>query len=336
MNPADIIARAAATVPSRGMPADGVHPLEGSPRQEPRFSPAPGQRQGELPLPSVHRRGAMQTPPAKGRWARRWQRHRTRVRRPLLLLLIAAILTSPLWLWQSDYVSRAGAWLGGVQTRMANNVRMTVDLVSIEGRRRADRRAVEKALGAGRGVSILNFDLEAAKARIESMPWVAGAVVERRLPDTIHVGLTERRPIARWRSGGRTLLVDGDGVVIRTRKPERWAALPLVAGGGAPAAVGRLLEILAAQPKLAKRVASSRRLGKRRWDIVFDNGVVLMLPDTNPAAAWRRFARLEAKHRLLGRGIIAIDLRLPDRIILRAPGALPVLPPRQDGTGRST
>lgn len=332
MNPVDIIARAAATVPARA----GAGRHASSSRQEPRFAGTPAQRQGELALPPVRWCGGSPAHPAKGRWARRWQRHRERLRRPLRRLLAVAVLTSPLWLWQAGHLDRAEAWVAAAQARLASAVQLTLGQVRIEGRRRADRQAIERALGARRGTPILDFDLEEAKARIEALPWVARAVVERRLPDTIYVGVSERRPIARWRSGGRTLLVDGDGVAIRTRRPERWAALPLVAGRGAPVAVGRLLEFLATQPKLAKRVASSRRLGKRRWDIVFDNGVVLMLPQDKPAAAWRRFARLEARHRLLARGLIVIDLRLPDRIILRAPGALPPPPPRQGGPGRST
>ena len=333
MNPVDIIARAAATVPAGAGP--------GSSRLEPRFAgtlvQTQGvQRQGELALPPAGRLGGSQTHPAKGQWARRWQRHRERLRRHLRRLLVAAVLTSPLWLWQAGHLDRAEAWLAAGRARLSSAVQLTLGQVRIEGLRRADRRAIERALGARRGTPILDFDLAGAKVRIEALPWVAQAVVERRLPDTIHVAVSERRPIARWRSGGRTLLVDGDGVAIRTRRPGRWTALPLVAGRGAPDAVGRLLEFLATQPNLAKRVTSSRRLGRRRWDIVFDNGVVLMLPQEEPAAAWRRFARLEARHRLLARGLIVIDLRLPDRIILRVPGALPPAPPRQGGPGRST
>ncbi len=333
MNPADIIARAAATVPSGAR--TGRHAK--ATRQEPRFAgTAAAQRQGELDLPPIRWRGGAQANPVRGRWARRWQRHRDRLRRNLRRLLVVIILTSPLWLWQAGHLDRVETWIAAVQERLAGAVQLTVGQVRIEGRRRADRRAIERALGARRGMPILDFDLVGAKARIEALPWIAQAVVERRLPDTIYVGVSERQPIARWRSGDRTLLVDGDGIAIRARRPERWAALPLIAGPGAPAAIGRLLEFLATQPKLAKRVASSRRLGKRRWDIVFDNGVVLMLPQDKPAAAWRRFARLEARHGLLARGLVVIDLRLPDRIILRAPGALPPPPPRQGGPGRST
>ena len=332
MNPVDIIARAAATVPS----GDGKGRRAQSSRQEPRFAGTPAHRQGELALPPVRWHVGSQAHPAKGRWARRWERHRERLSRILRRILAAALLTSPLWLWQAGHFDRAEAWVVAGQAQLMSTIQLTLGFVRIEGRRRADRQAIERALGARLGTAILDFNLEGAKARIEALPWVARAVVERRLPDTIYVGITERLPIARWHSGGRTLLVDGDGVAIRTRRPGRWAALPLVAGRGAPVAVGRLLEFLATQPKLAKRVASSRRLGKRRWDIVFDNGVVLMLPQDKPAAAWRRFARLEARHNLLARGIIVIDLRLPDRIILRAPGKLPPLPPRQGGPGRST
>ncbi|MHA1537964.1 MAG: cell division protein FtsQ/DivIB [Alphaproteobacteria bacterium] len=314
MNPGDIIVRAAATVPS---PNRRAH------------------RQGELALPPVRRRAGESVLPARSRWARRWQRQRTRLRRNLRMLLLACLLTSPLWLWQAGHLKGVKTWISGTRVQVSSAARLTLARVRIEGRRQASIRAIKQALGARRGTPILDFDLLGAKARIEALPWVARAVVERRLPDTIHVGISERRPIARWRLGGATLLVDADGVAIRTDKLRQWSALPLIAGPGAPAAAGRLLEILARQPRLAKRIVSSRRLGKRRWDIVFDNGVVLMLPQEKPAAAWRRFARLEAKHHLLARGLVVVDLRLADRVILRAPGKLPP-PPQPGGPGRST
>ena len=46
------------------------------------------------------------------------------------------------------------------------------------------------------------------------------------------------------------------------------------------------------------------------------------MPETDPAGAWVQLARLEREHGLLGRDVVAIDLRLPGRLVVRtAPDA---------------
>ena len=50
------------------------------------------------------------------------------------------------------------------------------------------------------------------------------------------------------------------------------------------------------------------------------------LPESDPEAAWRRFARLEREHKLLKQDLLSIDLRIPDQLIVRT---------RADRTGRN-
>jgi len=47
------------------------------------------------------------------------------------------------------------------------------------------------------------------------------------------------------------------------------------------------------------------------------NGVMVNLPESDARASWTRLARLVAEHSLLERDIRAIDLRLPDRLVVR-------------------
>ena len=61
-----------------------------------------------------------------------------------------------------------------------------------------------------------------------------------------------------------------------------------------------------------------------------DRGVQIKLPETDPYRAWQRLARLDARHKLLARDIKAIDMRLPDRLIVE-PGALGTRIARPDG-----
>lgn len=58
-------------------------------------------------------------------------------------------------------------------------------------------------------------------------------------------------------------------------------------------------------------------------NIRMENGVYVRLPEKNPEAAWKRFARLEREHKLLKQDLLSIDLRIPDQLIVRTRGGRP-------------
>ncbi len=104
--------------------------------------------------------------------------------------------------------------------------------------------------------------------------------------------------------------------------------LPLVVGAGAPEAATALLDALAAQPTLKPRVMAAVRVGERRWNLRMKNGTDVMLPEGADAPALARLAELQAADALLDRPLAVVDMRLPDRLVVRpqAPAACP--PPR--------
>ena len=189
--------------------------------------------------------------------------------------------------------------------------------VFVVGREKTPRRVLIDALDVTLGAPLLSFDAEAARRRIEAIGWVREAVVERRFPDTIFLRIEERDPLALWQKNGRLFVIDNDGVVIKGASPQNYALLPVIVGDDAPANAGLLLTVLASEPSLHQRVAAAVRVGGRRWNLRFDNGVDVELPEQNFAAAWRRLAEFERIHQLLARDITAIDLRLPDRLVVR-------------------
>jgi cell division protein FtsQ len=91
---------------------------------------------------------------------------------------------------------------------------LVVTDVKVEGRETTDRETILAALDAGPGTPILAMSPRRAKERLETLPWVRSAVVERRLPDTLYVRLVERKPLALWQHGGKLDLIDREGAVI--------------------------------------------------------------------------------------------------------------------------
>jgi len=246
---------------------------------------------------------------------------------------VLALVTA--WAWQSDAAARHATRLGDRLVHATAVAGLAVNAVYVHGRnltRPADLRA---ALGVTRDAPMLTLNPDRARARIERLPWVARAAVERDLPDIVRISLRERRPMARWQHRGSVQVLDRTGTPVRGAEASRFADLPLVVGPGAPPKTKRLLEILRDEPALAKRVAAAVRVGQRRWNLRMHNDVTIKLPSDAVRDAWARLARLEGRHGLLQRDIRAVDLRLPDQLLVRlAPDAEPYEPsvPRGEAT----
>lgn len=221
------------------------------------------------------------------------------------------------WLDRAGHITAAIDWTDQTTARVSAGFGLTVGEVLVQGRNESDRAAVLYAIGSKRGDAILGFDPKSAKERLEALPWVRQATVERRLPDTIFVRLEERQPLALWQKDGRLSLVDRAGVVIQRSGLERFRQLPLIIGDGAPAHAAALLATLASEPDLLARVSSMTRVSDRRWTLTFDNTVELHLPEQDIGRAWAKFAATERSQGLLNRDIAAVDLRLPDRLVVR-------------------
>lgn len=253
----------------------------------------------------------------------RIRRRRQQQRRVLLAAVSFVTLTgSAAGAWYIGRDGRIAAFTAETQERVARagaDLNLVVESVQVEGRQRADKQAILAALGVSRGTPILAIDLDGAKARLETVPWVRNASIERLLPDTLYVRLTERAPLALWQHRGKFDLVDQDGNVIVNADIGDYPFLPQVVGEGAPAATPDLLKVLTSEPGLQAHVTASVRVGARRWDIHLDNGIVVSLPENNATSAWHRLAALDRSDKLLERNVQAIDMRLPDRLVLRVP-----------------
>jgi cell division protein FtsQ len=205
---------------------------------------------------------------------------------------------------------------------------LTVDDIEVEGRSTTDTATILAALGAHAGTPVLAVNPARAKEQLEALPWVRSATIERRLPGTIYVRLVERTPLAVWQHDGKQELIDRDGTVIPVSDLSRFAKLPTVVGGDqARRGAADLMDLLASEPDLASRVTAAVLVGDRRWNLRVDNAIEVMLPEDDAAGAWARLAKLERTSRLLQRDVQTVDMRLPDRLVMRVNDAAKETPP---------
>ncbi|MFQ5774243.1 MAG: cell division protein FtsQ/DivIB [Kiloniellaceae bacterium] len=245
-------------------------------------------------------------------------------RRAAAAALLAVALGGGGWLWLSGWFGRQATAAGHAVLAATARAGLKVDDVLVEGRDRTRRSAILEALGVARDAPILAFDPHAAKRRLEALRWVREATVERRLPDVVFVRLIEREPLALWQNRGRLAVIDRRGAVVPGARPEAFAQLPLLVGEDAPKYALDLIAMLESEPDLRSRVAAAVRVRGRRWNVRLEGGIDVRLPEDDPAAAWAQLARIQREHGILERDVVAIDLRTPDRLVVRtAPGVVP-------------
>jgi len=166
-------------------------------------------------------------------------------------------------------------------------------------------------------------DVTHIRERLLRFGWVQDARVSRRLPDTLVIDIVERTPSALWQDRQRLALIDSDGVVLDRVKIDNMPDLPLVIGPGANARASQLKAILADAPTMQAQLASATWVGGRRWDLSFQSGEIVALPEGEQAAraALAKFAKADQSNGLLGRGLMRFDLRIPGKMIVRLPRA---------------
>src|SRR5262249_8593817 len=192
------------------------------------------------------------------------------------------------WLITDGWADRQLASLDRAFIATSAELGFTVERVLADGRDETTSSQVLSAVGVRLGDPIFSVDLEAARARLLTLPWVATATIERRLPDTIYVRITETTPLALWQQQQRLHLLGSDGRVIASAPIERFANLLVVVGPDAPEHAGELLDMLATQPELRRRVTAAIRVGGRRWNLRIDNGIEVKLPAERGAAGCAR------------------------------------------------
>jgi len=287
------------------------------------------------------KRGAQ--PPARRPVARRKP-----VRQPLIQRLLARIPVS------EETVKRVATWgitgagvvavvavatwigipgaIGAAAAEQVGRAGLRVEQIEITGLKRMDRMSVYAVALDQQSRAMPLVDLEAVRQKLLRYGWIKDAHVSRRLPDTLLVDIEEREPAAVWQDNGQLTLIDATGVLLEPVSADAIPDLPLVIGPGADRQEASYQQLLAAAPALKPRVKAATWIGNRRWDITFNSGEVLALPEDDAATALVKFAELDGARSLLGRGWLRFDMRDPAKLVARKPGASLAHSVPDDGT----
>ena len=221
--------------------------------------------------------------------------------------------------WFSPYGAKTVATVRAVTSQITDKAHLVLGQVNVEGHIHTSLADVNGALNLAQNMPILSIDLQEAQAKLLALPWVDSVVVERHLPSTLYIRITEKEPIAVWQQNKKYLPLDAHGSPIQDDKTA-LSDLILVVGPDAPKHTPELIEILKKYPDIFARVRSAIRQGERRWDLMLNDasdGLVIALPETEIEAALARLKKADAENHLLNKDLKRIDVRHSDRLITR-------------------
>ena len=220
-------------------------------------------------------------------------------------------------------LSTGGQWPHIVETYgspgdiVANLFGFRVNTVTITGQRELTDARIFAAAGVSDTSSLLFLDCEEAREGLQKLPLVKSAQVRKLFPDTLAITIEERVPYALWQLDGDVSVVAEDGTILDHAVPERFATLPLLVGTGADKRAHEIVSLLEAVPAVGKRVKAATLVAERRWNLALDNGVVVRLPEQGADRALTALLDLEQSGKVLEKDVLAIDMRLPDRVAFR-------------------
>jgi cell division protein FtsQ len=225
------------------------------------------------------------------------------------------------------YVERERFLDGVITASVESGLRLQT--IEVKGRSHTPKSVILAASELALGEPMLTISLAALHERLSTIGWIDEVAVERRMPSTIRIVLTERIPMALLQTEAGHRVIDQTGTIISGADPSVFGHLTVVAGTSAAPNAGPILNILQTEPELFADVWAVTYQSERRWDVHLRNGIRVRLPETDPRTAWSKLAIIDLSKQITNRDLAVIDMRVPDQMIVE-----PNIPVR--GQGRNT
>jgi len=207
--------------------------------------------------------------------------------------------------------------LSDARNAMANSAGFRITTVAINGRKQLSQDEVLAIGGVNGRSSLLFLDAAAVRDQLKANPWIADATVLKFYPNQLQIDIVERTPFALWQRNGKLSIIAEDGAVLEPYVTRRFLSLPLVVGKGAETRARDFLALLAHYPHVNSVTKAAILVGERRWNLRTRDGLDIRLPENDVGNALAALSKLDKEDHLFSRDIIAVDMRLPDRLTVQ-------------------
>jgi cell division protein FtsQ len=164
--------------------------------------------------------------------------------------------------------------------------------------------------------SIFNIDLSLIYNKIKQNSWVKEVSIERVLPNIIKIKILENQPIAIWQNKKNNKLITANGDIIYDGNVNDFKNdFPIIKGNKSKENISSILEILETNQNFYENIWSLTFINERRWDLHFNQGLVVRLPSKDIKKAWEKIIKLHKNYNVLNLKLTEIDLRNPKQIL---------------------
>jgi cell division protein FtsQ len=243
----------------------------------------------------------------------RYLPHRAGVAATVLLLLGSA----GFGVVKGGHLEELTSTLSDTRNAIANSAGFRITTVAITGRKQLTQDEV-LAIGGVNGRSSLFFlDAATVRDKLKANPWIGEATVLKLYPGQLQIDIVERSAFALWQQDGRLSVIADDGAVLEPYVSRRFLSLPLVVGKGAETRARDFLALLARYPQVRAATRAAVFVGERRWNLRLKDGLDIRLPENDVGNALAALSKFDKEDRLFSRDIVAVDMRLPDRLTVQ-------------------
>jgi cell division protein FtsQ len=231
------------------------------------------------------------------------------------LLLLAA--SAGLGIVKGGHFEQFVSSVSDARNAMANSAGFRITAVAINGRKQLSQDEVLAIGGVNGRSSLLFLDAASVREKLKANPWISEATVLKLYPGELRIDIVERTAFALWQRDGRLSVISDDGAVLEPYVSQHFLKLPLVVGKGAETRARDFLALLARYPQINAVTKAAVLVGERRWNLRLNDGLDVRLPENDVGNALATLSALDKDDHLFSRDIVAIDLRLPDRLVVQ-------------------
>jgi cell division protein FtsQ len=229
------------------------------------------------------------------------------------------LLFGSVWLGvvKGGHLDEVSTAFSDARNTLANSAGFRITAVAINGRKQLTQDEVLAIGGVTGRSSLLFLDAIGVRDRLKTNPWIADATVQKFFPNQLRIDIVERKAFALWQQDGRLSVVADDGAVLEAYVSRRFLNLPLVVGKGAESRARDFLALLDRYPQVKAVTRAAVFVGERRWNLRTKDGLDIRLPENDVGNALASLSQLDQQNHLFSRDIVAIDMRLPDRLTVQ-------------------
>lgn len=218
---------------------------------------------------------------------------------------------------KGDHTAATLEQLKDARDALGNAAGFRIAAIALTGNQHMSREEILATAGVTGRSSLLFLDADTARVRLMTNPWISEATVLKLYPDRLQIEVSERRAFALWQREGRVMVIAEDGTVLEPYVARRFTTLPLFVGKGAQTRAKEFLAVMERYPEINDMARAFVLVAERRWNIRLKNGIDIRLPETDVEQALGTLVALDRDKKLFSRDIVAVDMRLGDRVSVR-------------------